>query len=217
HRGLVRALAERGRVHVGDHPLGPDLGRPGSRVGRASIGYEPPADPAQGRRAAGRAHRHPSDRQRVHHAAEAHVARIRDLAARTADGGAGALVRDLPVSGAAPRGARLLPRDRQHPDGRPVAARAPVYVDVAQASPAARSGPGRARGLTRRALMSDVVLRAEGVRKHYGELEVLKGVSFEVDRGEVKVIIGPSGSGKSTLLRCLAMLEAPDAGDVYLE
>jgi polar amino acid transport system ATP-binding protein len=65
--------------------------------------------------------------------------------------------------------------------------------------------------------MAEVVLRADGVRKHYGDLEVLKGVSFEVDRGEVKVIIGPSGSGKSTLLRCLAMLEAPDAGDVYLE
>jgi len=65
--------------------------------------------------------------------------------------------------------------------------------------------------------MAEVVLRADGVRKHYDDLEVLKGVSFEVDRGEVKVIIGPSGSGKSTLLRCLAMLEAPDAGDVYLE
>jgi len=65
--------------------------------------------------------------------------------------------------------------------------------------------------------MPDVVLRADGVRKHYGELDVLKGVSVEVDRGEVKVIIGPSGSGKSTLLRCLAMLETPDLGDVYLE
>jgi ABC-type polar amino acid transport system ATPase subunit len=65
--------------------------------------------------------------------------------------------------------------------------------------------------------MADVVLRADGVRKQYGELEVLKGITFEVDRGQVKVIIGPSGSGKSTLLRCLAMLEAPDAGDVYLE
>jgi ABC-type polar amino acid transport system ATPase subunit len=65
--------------------------------------------------------------------------------------------------------------------------------------------------------MADVVLRAESLQKHYGELEVLKGVSFEVDRGQVKVIIGPSGSGKSTLLRCLAMLEVPDGGDVYLE
>jgi ABC-type polar amino acid transport system ATPase subunit len=65
--------------------------------------------------------------------------------------------------------------------------------------------------------MPDVVLRADGVHKHYGELDVLNGVSVEVDRGQVKVIIGPSGSGKSTLLRCLAMLETPDAGDVYLE
>jgi len=65
--------------------------------------------------------------------------------------------------------------------------------------------------------MADVVLRADGLHKRYGDLEVLKGVSFEVDRGQVKVVIGPSGSGKSTLLRCLAMLEPPDAGDVYLE
>jgi ABC-type polar amino acid transport system ATPase subunit len=65
--------------------------------------------------------------------------------------------------------------------------------------------------------MDDVVLRAESVHKHYEDLEVLQGVSFEVGRGQVKVIIGPSGSGKSTLLRCLALLEPPDAGDVYLE
>ena len=60
-------------------------------------------------------------------------------------------------------------------------------------------------------------LRADEVRKRYGELEVLRGVTFEVGRGEVKVIIGPSGSGKSTLLRCLALLEEPDAGQVSLE
>ena len=65
--------------------------------------------------------------------------------------------------------------------------------------------------------MADIVLRADNLHKRYGELEVLSGVSFEVDRGQVKVIIGPSGSGKSTLLRCLAMLEPPDGGDVYLE
>jgi len=65
--------------------------------------------------------------------------------------------------------------------------------------------------------MADIVLRAENVHKRYDELEVLKGVSFEVERGQVKVVIGPSGSGKSTLLRCLALLEPPDAGDVYLD
>src|SRR5438046_1340611 len=64
--------------------------------------------------------------------------------------------------------------------------------------------------------MADVVLRSENLHKRYGELEVLKGVSLEVDRGQVKVIIGPSGSGKSTLLRCLAMLEPPDAVGVEL-
>jgi polar amino acid transport system ATP-binding protein len=65
--------------------------------------------------------------------------------------------------------------------------------------------------------MSDVVLRSQNLHKRYDDLEVLRGVSFEVDRGQVKVIIGPSGSGKSTLLRCLALLEPPDEGDVYLE
>jgi polar amino acid transport system ATP-binding protein len=63
----------------------------------------------------------------------------------------------------------------------------------------------------------DLVLRAEGLHKRYGELEVLHGVTLEVRRGEVKVIIGPSGSGKSTLLRCLALLEPVDSGEVYLE
>jgi polar amino acid transport system ATP-binding protein len=65
--------------------------------------------------------------------------------------------------------------------------------------------------------MSDVVLSADGVHKSYNGLEVLRGVSMEVGRGEVKVIIGPSGSGKSTLLRCLALLEPVDSGAVFLE
>ena len=65
--------------------------------------------------------------------------------------------------------------------------------------------------------MSDVVLNAEGVHKSYDGLEVLRGVSIEVGRGEVKVIIGPSGSGKSTLLRCLALLEPVDSGSIFLE
>ncbi len=65
--------------------------------------------------------------------------------------------------------------------------------------------------------MSEAVLRADGVHKAYDGLEVLRGVSIEVGRGEVKVIIGPSGSGKSTLLRCLALLEPVDSGGVFLE
>jgi glutamine transport system ATP-binding protein len=61
------------------------------------------------------------------------------------------------------------------------------------------------------------MLRADGVHKRYDDLEVLRGVTFEVEPGQVKVIIGPSGSGKSTLLRCLSLLEEPDAGEVSLE
>jgi glutamine transport system ATP-binding protein len=61
------------------------------------------------------------------------------------------------------------------------------------------------------------MLRADDVHKRYHDLAVLKGVTFEVEPGQVKVLIGPSGSGKSTLLRCLALLEEPDAGEVSLE
>ena len=61
------------------------------------------------------------------------------------------------------------------------------------------------------------MLRADNVHKRYHDLEVLKGVTFEVEPGQVKVLIGPSGSGKSTLLRCLALLEEPDGGEVSLE
>jgi ABC-type polar amino acid transport system ATPase subunit len=61
------------------------------------------------------------------------------------------------------------------------------------------------------------VLRAYDVTKSYDGLEVLRGVTLDVEPGQVKVIIGPSGSGKSTLLRCLALLEDPDRGEVTLE
>jgi cystine transport system ATP-binding protein len=53
---------------------------------------------------------------------------------------------------------------------------------------------------------------AEDVRKSFGELQVLKGVSFTVPRGTATAIIGPSGSGKTTLLRALNALDVPDAG-----
>ena len=55
------------------------------------------------------------------------------------------------------------------------------------------------------------------VRKHYGTLEVIKGVSAEVTNGEVVCIIGPSGSGKSTLLRCINGLEAYDGGEIRVD
>jgi polar amino acid transport system ATP-binding protein len=60
------------------------------------------------------------------------------------------------------------------------------------------------------------VLRAEGLRKSFGDRTVLAGVDLEVDRGDVVALIGPSGSGKSTLLRCLNLLERPDDGRIWL-
>ncbi|WP_411057666.1 amino acid ABC transporter ATP-binding protein [Streptomyces sp. E11-3] len=52
------------------------------------------------------------------------------------------------------------------------------------------------------------------LHKSFGDLEVLKGIDFSVERGEVVCVIGPSGSGKSTLLRCVNLLEEPTAGSV---
>jgi len=56
------------------------------------------------------------------------------------------------------------------------------------------------------------MVRIEGLRKSYGAVEAVRGVTLAVDRGEVVVLIGPSGCGKSTLLRCLNLLEEPQAG-----
>ena len=55
-------------------------------------------------------------------------------------------------------------------------------------------------------------LKVENIKKSFGSTEVLKGISFNVNRGEVLTIIGSSGSGKTTLLRCLNFLETPDVG-----
>jgi len=65
--------------------------------------------------------------------------------------------------------------------------------------------------------MSPLMVKAEAVRKHFGRLEVLKGVSLEVEPGEVVCLIGPSGSGKSTFLRCINHLEKIDAGRLWVD
>jgi polar amino acid transport system ATP-binding protein len=62
-----------------------------------------------------------------------------------------------------------------------------------------------------------VMVKAEAVHKRFGRLEVLKGVSLEVRRGEVVCIIGASGSGKSTFLRCINHLEKIDAGRLWVD
>jgi polar amino acid transport system ATP-binding protein len=61
------------------------------------------------------------------------------------------------------------------------------------------------------------MVRAEGVHKSFGRLEVLKGVSLEVEPGEVVCMIGPSGSGKSTFLRCINHLDKIDAGRLWVD
>ncbi len=61
------------------------------------------------------------------------------------------------------------------------------------------------------------VISAKDVRKSFGEVEVLKGVSMEVKKGEVVVLMGPSGTGKSTFLRTLNFLEVPDGGEIVFD
>jgi len=56
-----------------------------------------------------------------------------------------------------------------------------------------------------------------GLHKSFGDVEVLKGIDFTVEPGQVVCIIGPSGSGKSTLLRCVNLLERPTAGQVFVD
>ena len=61
------------------------------------------------------------------------------------------------------------------------------------------------------------MIKIKDLKKNFGDLEVLKGVDLEVQKGEVLVVIGPSGSGKSTLLRCINRLEEPTGGEIWFE
>ena len=61
------------------------------------------------------------------------------------------------------------------------------------------------------------VLQVNSIKKRFGKTEVLKGVSFSLEKGQVLAIIGASGSGKTTLLRCLNFLETPDEGEIWVD
>ena len=61
------------------------------------------------------------------------------------------------------------------------------------------------------------MLEVKDIYKSYGDVQILKGVSFTMEKEETKVIIGPSGTGKSTLLRCINQLSPPDKGQVWLD
>ena len=63
----------------------------------------------------------------------------------------------------------------------------------------------------------NILIKTEDLEKSFGEIEVLKGISTEIKKGEVVVVIGPSGSGKSTFLRTLNLLEEPTGGHIYFE
>ena len=61
------------------------------------------------------------------------------------------------------------------------------------------------------------MISVKGLRKDFGDVSVLRGIDYEISKGEKIVIIGPSGSGKSTFLRCLNLLERPTAGQIFLD
>lgn len=61
------------------------------------------------------------------------------------------------------------------------------------------------------------MIRVRGLKKRFGTNEVLKGIDYEVKKGEKIVLVGPSGCGKSTFLRCLNLLEVPDSGEVWFK
>ncbi|MGE6487055.1 amino acid ABC transporter ATP-binding protein [Paenisporosarcina sp. NPDC076898] len=61
------------------------------------------------------------------------------------------------------------------------------------------------------------MISINGLHKQFGDLEVLKGIDLQVNKGEVIVVIGPSGSGKTTLLRCLNILEVPSSGSITID
>lgn len=63
----------------------------------------------------------------------------------------------------------------------------------------------------------EILIELKDLHKKFGDLEVIKGVDLEIDKGDILVIIGPSGSGKSTILRCMNLLEVPTKGDIIFE
>lgn len=65
--------------------------------------------------------------------------------------------------------------------------------------------------------MNETIIKTDGLHKSFGKLDVLKGISTEIRKGEVVAVIGPSGCGKSTLLRCMNLLEAPTQGKIYFK
>lgn len=66
-------------------------------------------------------------------------------------------------------------------------------------------------------MTTDVLIRTQDLQKHFGAQKALDGITTDINKGDVAVVIGPSGSGKSTFLRCLNLLEMPTGGKVFFE
>ncbi len=66
-------------------------------------------------------------------------------------------------------------------------------------------------------MTTDAFVSVKGLKKTFGENEVLKGIDYEIAKGDKIVVIGPSGSGKSTFLRCLNLLETPTEGEIWFD
>src|SRR5262249_11296311 len=99
----------------------------------------------------------------------------------------------------------------------------PIPSGRSRSIPAWRSSISRSsirsrcgRPAWRRELTSEVMVRVEGLRKSYGAVEAVRGVSVQGNRRPVGVLIGPSGCGQSTLVRCIIRLETPSAGTLQV-
>ena len=76
---------------------------------------------------------------------------------------------------------------------------------------------GEVSGTASFASNGDLLISVRDLKKNFGELDVLRGIDIDINRGDVICVIGPSGSGKSTFLRCLNLLEKPDGGSIVFE
>lgn len=97
-------------------------------------------------------------------------------------------------------------------------------VDIKKDELAADSNEGREKSMkpdepveAEGGEMAESLIMVRNLQKHYGDLHALDGVSMNIEKGEVVVIIGPSGSGKSTFLRSLNLLEMPTSGEIIFE
>lgn len=66
-------------------------------------------------------------------------------------------------------------------------------------------------------MLQDKIIEVKSLEKHFKQVEVLKGITIDINKGDVVAVIGPSGSGKSTFLRCLNLLEVPTGGTIVFE